>query len=117
MDASDVVTIVKDQVDAYNTRDIDGVMRYYADDAVILDGFGAVIAEGRDGIRAVYERVFTNNPELHADIPTAFSVGNWVAIHSIAANWAMQDGSRQQMQWIEVYQVSNEKIKRVQLFR
>jgi hypothetical protein len=62
MDASDVVTIVKDQVDAYNTRDIDAVMRYYADDAVILDGFGAVIAEGRDGIRAVYERVFTNNP-------------------------------------------------------
>jgi hypothetical protein len=34
----------------------------YGDDAVILDGFGAVIAEGRDGIRAVYERVFTNNP-------------------------------------------------------
>jgi hypothetical protein len=31
MDASDVVTIVKEQVDAYNTRDIDGVMRYYAD--------------------------------------------------------------------------------------
>ena len=92
-------------------------MRYYADDAVILDGFGAVVAEGRDGIRAVYERVFTNNPELHADVPTAFSVGNWVAIHSIAPNWAMQDGSRQQMQWIEVYQVSNEKIKRVQLFR
>ena len=64
-----------------------------------------------------YERVFNNNPELHADVPTAFSVGNWVAIHSIAPNWAMQDGSRQQMQWIEVYQVSNEKIKRVQLFR
>ncbi len=64
----------------------------------------------------MYERVFTNNPELHADVPTAFSVGNRVAIHSIAPNWAMQDGSRQQMQWIEVYQVSNEKIKRVQLF-
>ena len=117
MDVADVVTIVRDQVDAYNARDVDGTMQYYSDNAVILDGSGTVIAEGHESIRAVYERVFAQNPELHADVPTAFRVGDWVAIHSIAPNWAMQDGSRQEMQWIEVYQVVNGKIKRVQLFR
>lgn len=114
---ADIVTIVQNQVDAYNARDLDGTLRYYSDDAVIVDGSGAVIAEGREGIRAVFEHVFAENPELHAEVPTAFHVGDWVAIHSIVPNWAMQDGSRQQMQWIEVYQVVNGKIKRVQLFR
>lgn len=117
MDKADVVTIVQDHLDAYNARDLDGTLRFYVDDAVIVDGGGAVIAEGREGIRAVYERVFAQNPDLHAQVPTAFHVGDWVAIHSIAPNWAMQDGSRQEMQWIEVYQVVKGKIKRVQLFR
>ena len=50
-------TIVQDQVDAYNARDLDGTLRYYADDAVIVDGGGAVIAEGLAAIRAAYARL------------------------------------------------------------
>jgi len=117
VDVPDVVTIVQDQIGAYNARDLDGLMQYYADNAVIVDGRGAVIDEGRERIRAVFKRVFAENPELHAEVPTAFHVGDWVAIHSIVRDWAMEDGSRQQMQWIEVYHVVNGKIERVQLFR
>jgi hypothetical protein len=38
-------------------------------------------------------------------------------VHSTITNWAMADGSRGEMQWIELYQVVNDKIQRVQLFR
>ena len=38
-------------------------------------------------------------------------------VHSIVPNWAMADGSRDEMQWIELYQVVDGKIQRVQLFR
>ncbi len=114
MDVAEIVTIVQDQVGAYNARDIDSIVGYYSDDAVIVDGIGAAMAEGRQAIRALFERVFANNPELHAEVPTAFRVGDWVAIHSIVQNW---NGSGQQMQWIELYQVVNGKIKRVQLFK
>lgn len=114
MDVAEIVTVVQDQIAAYNARDIDSILGYYSDDAVIVNGNGTVMAEGRATIRAVFERVFAANPELHADVPTAFHVGDWVAIHSIVPNW---NGSGQQAQWIEVYKVVNGKIKEVRLFR
>jgi len=114
MDTAYIVDLVQDQVDAYNARDLEGILRYYSDDAVIVDGIGAPMAEGRQAIRAMFERVFASNPVLHAEVPTAFQVGDWVAIHSIVQNW---NGSGHQMQWIELYQVVNGKIKRVQLFK
>lgn len=117
MTTPDATALVLEHIDAYNARDLDKMLSYYASDALILDGDGTLLDEGQEAIREVFGRVFAANPELHADVPTVVQVGQWVMVHSIVPNWAMADGSRGEMQWIELYQVVDGKIQRVQLFR
>lgn len=113
----DAKALVLEHIEAYNARDLDKVLSYYASDALILDGDGSLLETGQEAIREVYGRVFAANPELNAEVPAAVQVGQWVMVHSIVRDWAMADGSRGEMQWIELYQVADDKIQRVQLFR
>jgi uncharacterized protein (TIGR02246 family) len=117
MGSPDVVGLVLAQVAAYNARDIERTLSFYTPDAVIVDGEGNVLDGDREAIRDAFEGVFAANPELHAEVPAAINVGEWVMIHSIVPTWPMADGSRGEMQWIELYQVVDGKIQRVQLFR
>ncbi len=63
-----------------------------------------------------FAKVFADNPELHADVPTSIEVGDWVCTHSIVEDWAHADGTHGRMEWVELYQVVGEKITRLQLF-
>ena len=117
MTTLDATALVMEHIEAYNARHLDRTVSYYASDARIFGGDGALLDDGREAIRAACGRVFAVNPELHADIPAVVQVGPWVMVHSIVPNWAMADGSRDEMQWIELYQVVDGKIQRVQLFR
>jgi uncharacterized protein (TIGR02246 family) len=116
MPPTDVQSLVLEHVEAYNARDLDRTLSYYAPDAVIVDNGGTVLSDGHEAIRAAYGQVFAQNPGLHADVPMAFQVGDWVAIHTIVPDWVMRDGSRREMQWIEVFHVVGGKIQRVHLY-
>lgn len=117
MSESDVVAVVQEQIGAYNARDLDRTLSYYAPGATVVDGNGNVLDERREAIRAAYAHVFAENPELHAVVPVIFHVGEWVAIHSVVPNWVTEDGSHQKMEWIEVYRVVDGKIQQLYLFR
>ncbi len=117
MTTPDAAALVLEHIEAYNARDLDRTLSYYATDARIFDGEGTLLDEGQEAIREAYGRVFAANPELHAVVPVVVQVGQWVMVHSTVPNWAMADGSRGEMQWIELYQVVDNKIQRVQLFR
>jgi len=117
MTTPNATALVLEHIEAYNARDLDKMLSYYASDARIFDGDGTLLDDGQEAIREAYGRVFAVNPELHADIPAVVQVGQWVMVHSTVPNWAMADGSRVEMQWIELFQVVDDKIQRVQLFR
>lgn len=117
MKTPESVAVVLDQVAAYNAHDLERTVEYYADDAVVLDAYGKVLDMGHEGIRNAYGRVFAENPQVNATVSQVMHVGEWVTIHTVAPDWAMSDGSRQEMQWIEVYQVVEGKIRRLQLYR
>lgn len=116
MTTPDATALVLEHIEAYNARDLDKMLSYYASDAQILRDDGTLLSGGQQAIREVFGRVFAANPELHADVPAAIQVGQWVMVHSIVPDWAMADGSRGEMQWVELYQVVDDKIQRVQLF-
>ncbi|HEY8775773.1 MAG TPA: nuclear transport factor 2 family protein [Gaiellaceae bacterium] len=116
-DASgDPARIVLDMVDAYNARDLDRTVEYFADDAVFVNAEGAVTETGKAAIRDVFDDVFSTNPELRADVPTTICVGDWVMIHSIVEDWVHRDGTHARMEWVELYHVAAGKIDRMQLF-
>jgi uncharacterized protein (TIGR02246 family) len=114
--STDPVRLVSEQVEAYNHRDLDRVLSYYADDAELVDAMGKLIVSGKTGIRDVFAEVFSKNPNLHAELPTVVRVGDWVAIHTFVEDWAHRDGSRRRMDWVELYLVEGGEIRRMQLF-
>lgn len=74
------------------------------------------MSDGADAIRTDIGRVFELMPDVHADIPASFEVGEWVAMHDVVPGWRMPDGSRGEMQWVALYRVVAGKIVSLQLF-
>lgn len=74
----DPVAVVTAQVDAYNARDLDRFLDCHSPDAVIEDATGQVLMRGRDAMRPVYERLFSQSPELHCEIQQRIHVGRYV---------------------------------------
>lgn len=60
--------IVQAQVDAFNARDLERFLSFYADDARILDYPDQVLASGKDAMRDRYRKLFQPAEQLHATI-------------------------------------------------
>jgi imidazolonepropionase-like amidohydrolase len=77
-------TVVRRQVDAYNARDIDAFLSFYADDVVIRSlPSGEVVWDGKEAMRAPYARRFSENPELNCTITERIVHGDWVVDHEL----------------------------------
>ena len=63
------------QVAAYNARDVDAFAACYAEDVVIEDADGNVLARGRSQILEQYGPFFAAAPDLHAEIETRIRIG------------------------------------------
>ncbi len=110
------LAVVLEEHEAYNAHDLDRYMEGFAPDALILDGDGRTMSDGAEAIRTDIGRVFERMPDVHADVPTSFEAGEWVAMHDIVPNWLMPDGSHGEMQWVALYHVVDDKIVSLQLF-
>lgn len=81
--------VVRQQLDAYNARDIDSFMSCWADDAEVFSWPSEIVATGAADIRARHIERF-KEPDLHAQLdPESItfahsqSVGCSLSIHSV----------------------------------
>jgi hypothetical protein len=103
---SATITVVQGQIDAYNARDLDKIVTYYAPDGVVRDAAeGRFTARGLEEIRSLFDGVFSANPDLHADAPAIFGVGEWVAAHVAVADFRSGNEGPRARRWLEVYRV------------
>jgi uncharacterized protein (TIGR02246 family) len=114
MDPESPFAVISAQLDAYNSHDVGRMMSYYAEDAVITDGDGEVLDEGRDAIREAMAAVFDRIPDVRCEYRAPIEVGPWVAVLSVVPNWRV-DGRPQEMRWLEVFHVIDGKIKELRL--
>jgi uncharacterized protein (TIGR02246 family) len=115
MESRDPEGLVRAQLDAYNSHDLDRFLTFYADDAVIFDGRGEVIDAGRDAIQIGFGDLFARMPDVRAEYAAVISVGQWVAVHDIVPNWRRSDGSIGRMEWLALYRVVDGKITELRL--
>lgn len=100
--------VVDAQLEAYNRRDLEGFLAFYADDAVLLKHPGEVTEAGKAQMRTRYERRFAT-PNLHAEIVKRIVFGHFVIDHErITAPPA--PGEREA---VAIYEVKDGKIVRV----
>ena len=71
------ILVVQAQLDAYNQKDIEALMRTYATDAEQFTLHGALIARGREQLRPRFLLRF-EEPHLHARLLSRIVVGNFV---------------------------------------
>jgi hypothetical protein len=108
--------IVQAQVDAYNSRDIDKFLAYYAPDIVVEDGKGRVTMRGLEQVRARYSRLFDNSPDLHCRILARLGVGSYVVDEEQVTGFNLE-GTSGEMHAIVIYRVAGGKIEYVRVLR
>lgn len=111
---SAVSEIVDAQLDAYNDRDLERFVECHAEDIVITNAAGQVMAEGHEGIRQMYSGLFAESPQLAARILNRIEVGGFVTDHEAVEGFILP-GSPSSFEAIANYQVTDGKISRVAL--
>jgi hypothetical protein len=109
MEHASPLAVVQAQLDAFNAKDIDALMRAYAPDAQQFALHGDRLASGHDEIRPRYVARFTE-PDLHARLLSRIVMGNVVTdLEIITRNFPEGVGT---LEMLCIYEVTDGCIKR-----
>ena len=107
--------VVQQQLEAYNSRDIDGFMSVI-DQGVTMHDFstGEVTLQGHDACKKVYTNLFEASPKLHSKILTRTVFDNKVIDHEYITG---RKGSETPIELVLIYEVNNKKITKMTVLR
>lgn len=100
--------IVQAQLDAYNRHDLDGLLAFYADDAVLVNYPDQITQTGKAQMRARYEKRFAQ-PNVRAEILERIVFSNFVVDHERITAPPATDV----IEAVATYEVKDGKIVRV----
>lgn len=103
--------LAQKQLEAYNARDIDAFLEPYADDVEIYTFPNTLRTKGKDEMRKSYDTYFKKTPNLHCEIKNRIIQGNTVIDKEFIT------GVDKPFEAIAIYQIENNKIKRVYFVR
>lgn len=101
--------VVQAQLDAYNRRDLEGFLGFYAEDAVLANHPNQVTQTGKAEMRARYRLRFSN-PNVHAEIIKRVTFGRFVIDHERVVAAPPAEGT---LEAVAVYEIKDGKIVRV----
>jgi len=102
-------TVVQRQLDAYNARNLDGLLAIYADDAQMFEHPATLLAEGSAALRERFAARF-QEPNLHAKLLKRMVMGSYVVDHErVTRTFAEGPGS---VEMVMIYEVRDGKIIR-----
>jgi hypothetical protein len=109
MTTFDPAAVVQAQLDAYNAKDIEALMRTYAPDAQQLVLHGPLLAQGHEAIRPRYVARFAE-PDLHARLLGRTVLGNFVTdLELVTRNFPEGLGT---VEMLCIYEVVEGRIQR-----
>ena len=105
--------LVKQQLEAYNNRDIDKFLIPFSDSVEIYSFPDKLMYKGKEKMRARYKTMFENSPDLHCVITNRTILGNTV-IDSEEVTGLVPN---ELVKAIAIYTIENEKIQKVHFIR
>jgi hypothetical protein len=97
----------------YNAQDADGYVELMTDAACEATYRGAVLREGKEGVRSGLKAMFAQFPENKADILSSYVLGETVMLHEKVSR--APDGD--QFEVMSIYSFSGDKVDRVEFVR
>ncbi len=102
--------VVQRQLDAYNARDLEAFLSFYAEDAVLAGHPGGdVLADGVEEMRPIYAGLFEQSPELHCHLLGRTVSGSMVIDHEFVTG--IRGG--EPVRAVATYEVADGLIQRV----
>jgi hypothetical protein len=111
---SDATDVVDAQIAAFNARDVEGFLSYYADDASVVVFDGTPMFPDKEVMREQYGKLFADSPDLHVDVPSRMEAGEFVVDEEHLSGMQFE-GMPPQMTALSVYRVADGKIARLML--
>ena len=105
--------LAQQQLNAYNTRDIDAFLAPYADDVEIYDFPEKLRYKGKETMRKQYGSMFDQTKNLHCELVNRIVLGNTVIDHERVT----YGPDRKPVQAIAIYRIENGKIRKVYFTR
>jgi hypothetical protein len=99
--------IVRQQLDAYNARDVDALLAIYAEDAQQFEHPSKLLATGAAQIRERFVARF-KEPNLHARLINRIVSGNMVIDHETVMR-TFPEGTGK-IELVAIYEVQNDRI-------
>ena len=97
----------------YNEQDADGYVALMSDDACEATYRGAVLREGREGVRSGLKAMFAQFPQNRAEILQSFVLGETVLLHERV----FRSAEAEPFEVMSVYSFEGDKVSRVEFIR
>lgn len=107
------IATAHEMIARYNAQDADAYVELMTDDACEAGYRGAVLREGREGVRSGLNAMFAQFPQNRADILTSYELGETVLLHEKVSR--APDG--EQFEVMSIYTFSGDKVSRVEFIR
>ena len=113
MSDPDRLAIATQMIAHYNAQDADAYVALMTDDAAEAGYRGAVVREGKEGVRAGLTAMFAEFPENRAEIITGYALGEYVALHEKV--W--RSAASEPFEVMSIYSFEGDKVARVEFVR
>lgn len=97
----------------YNAQDADAYVALMTDDAAEAGYRGAVVRDGKEGVRAGLKAMFAEFPENRADILSGYQLGDYVVLHE----QVFRSSTAEPFEVMSIYSFEGDKVSRVEFVR
>ncbi|SNT03493.1 hypothetical protein SAMN06295912_1339 [Sphingomonas laterariae] len=113
LSADERITIATRMIEVYNAQDADAYVTFMTDDACEAGYRGAVLREGKEGVRSGLKAMFAQFPQNRADIIAGWCLGETVVLHEKVER--APDGDKFEV--MSIYSFEGDKVSRVEFIR
>jgi hypothetical protein len=107
------LAIAEAMIAHYNAQDADAYVALMTDDAIEAGYRGAVLRDGKEGVRQGLKAMFAQFPENRAEIITGYELGSYVVLHEKV--WRTAAG--EPFEVMSIYSFVGDKVERVEFVR
>ncbi|MEP7348986.1 MAG: nuclear transport factor 2 family protein [Sphingorhabdus sp.] len=107
------LAIAEQMIAHYNAQDADAYVSLMTDDAAEAGYRGAVVRDGKEGVRAGLKAMFAEFPENRAEILSGYALGEYVALHEKV----YRSSSAEPFEVMSIYSFEGDKVSRVEFIR
>lgn len=107
------LAITHAMIERYNVQDADAYVALMTDDACEATYRGAVLREGREGVRSGLKTMFGQFPQNRAEILQSFVLGETVLLHERV----FRSAEAEPFEVISIYSFKGDQVSRVEFIR